>query len=139
MPATRAIVRVSPRRSTQCCTGPSWAGKAVLATVFFMIGCVSSDAPRNVRGVFTRSFEHMDFRECGAWSDAWLKWEDAATGWEKVRGALRPGKKGDSAYIEMTARVEGPGRYGHLGKYWYEITPVSVSMAKQEAPPQCGG
>lgn len=113
------------------------AAKLFLASVLLTLGCTRPDAPQSVRGVYVHSFEISNFRECGGWSTAWVDRLQTPPSWSKVESAIRSGPDGKTAYVEMNAHIKGPGRYGRLSQYWYELTPTVVSLAKAEVPTEC--
>jgi hypothetical protein len=95
-----------------------------------------TEPERAMRGIYTSGFERSLFRECGSKSTGWVNWRAAQSDWSKVKAALDGSQQG-AVYVEMVAVRKGPGRYGHLSRYRYEVTPISVSSAKPAAPTEC--
>jgi hypothetical protein len=106
-----------------------------------IVGCGPTFETEELRGLVTTSFEHNGFTPCGGRQAYWFDTSAEVPGLKTLHetleaaGATTTGLK--SAYIEMTARLAGPGQYGHLGQYRYQVSPVAIARVAAQPPPGC--
>lgn len=106
-----------------------------------LVGCRATSETQELRGLMTRSFEHNGFTPCGGRETYWFDVSAEVPGFKTLQETLDaaaitpPGLK--SAYIEMTARMSGPGQYGHLGGYRFQVSPISIARVAAQPPPDC--
>lgn len=124
-------------------SGPAvWALGCALVTLLFVAGgCGGATQNRSdvFAGRFTDGFETSAFAPCGTGERWWITGNTDA-----LYRALYPGFPGSglptgftTAYVEVTGRVSGPGKYGHLGAYRRELNVQSVLVVRATPPETC--
>ena len=107
-----------------------------------LVGCGSTSETEELRGLVTTTFEHNGFTPCGGRQAYWFDVSTDVPGFKMLQEALAvsvttPTTGLKSAYIEMTARMSGPGQYGHLGGYPYQVSPIAIARVAAQPPPDC--
>jgi hypothetical protein len=121
-------------------------------------GCGADDKDalsgvRTLRGRYASNFEDWHFTECGGstpmaidpFTFSTIKNFDLITQAESTVCAIPVGGTDPCAnhtayktvYAQVVAEVSAPGKYGHLGKFTYEMTIAEVLAASAVIPGDC--
>lgn len=94
-----------------------------------LTGAAGTLLPQRYAGLYTTGFEQASFQPCGSQDQWWVT---------RTPPELRrsPGTSPfGTVYVEWTARRSPAGRYGHMGRYSRELTPLTVRTLRPGA--QC--
>lgn len=112
-------------------------GAALVACLVLSVSCAESGRKREVyRGHYRDAFESSTFTPCNSANTWWVK--GAAPPFDERANRSATSIQPRVLYVEWTGTLRGPGRFGHLGKYAYEIEVENTIIERAPSPGDCG-
>lgn len=114
------------------------AASALLLGAAIGTGCelFTGPEPGTFRGIFVHGFETSAFTPCGG-TRAWWLTGNLTEIFSAQDGAPVPPNAWQTFYIRVRGERRGPGRYGHLDSYPYELTVTEVLVARTSTIGAC--
>lgn len=132
MTAPSLEARTRTRRRAFAC---GVLGAVALAAI---IGIARAGLGTGYSGIYSAGFEASEFRPCDDTTAVWWAAPATADAWAPVQAALRAtAGPPPRFFLRLRGRVEGPGRYGHMGAYTHQLIATQVGEARPLRATDC--